>query len=203
MKSTSRLPLSYNPFVQLLGRTEITTIEEPDHLQFVVVRRRGWISLVGPPATLLVFALWALMAQHYVFAVFSAVAIFALIANYIRGPVTKLLVSQGELIARGNLDRTFIDQVKVEASDVKFLGYFMGGENDPSGLYADRGWRQTCLLPGLNKDEANAIAHTIRSKFPNLERGDTSPASLFFSGDGGVQTLSLSKDTADASASKP
>jgi hypothetical protein len=47
----------------------------------------------------------------------------------------------------------------------------MGGKNRPSGLYADQGWfKQTCLLPGLNQQQANTIADTICQKVPNIKR---------------------------------
>jgi len=88
--------------VRLLGRSEVTTIDEPDYLQFVVVRENGWIDLAGPPVVLLVLVAWAVIYQHYFFAAFAVVVgLFVLIANYANGSVTKLFVSQSELIARG------------------------------------------------------------------------------------------------------
>ena len=124
---------------------------------------------------------------------------------YLNGPVTKLFVSQNQLIARGNLNRTFTNEVKVPASEVKSLGYSMGpGEDSPSGLYADCGWlKQTCLLPGLNKQQANTIADAIRRKFPDLERGDKSPNSLIFGEKSGVVTLGLAKNQTDPIQRKP
>jgi hypothetical protein len=157
--------------VRLLGRNEVTTIDEPDYLQFVLVRENGWIDLVGPPVALLVFVAWAVIYQHYFFIAFAVIGLFALIANYANGSITKLFVSQSELIARGNLDRALTDEVKVKVSDIESLDYRMGGRNSPSGFYASQGWlKQTCLLPGLSKQKANAIADAICERFPNIKR---------------------------------
>jgi hypothetical protein len=191
--------------VKLIGHAEVTTIEEPGQLQFVVTRENGWIDLVAPSAVLILVFVWACVFGHFFVAVFSVVGLFGLGAYYLNGPITKLFVSQNQLIARGNLDRTFTNEVKVPASEVKSLGYSVGpSEDSPSGLYADRGWlKQTCLLPGLNKQQANTIADAIRRKFPDLERGDKSPNSLIFSEKSGTVALGLAKTQTDQISPKP
>jgi hypothetical protein len=161
--------------VKLIGKTEITTIDEPDQLQFAVVSQSGWIDLLGIPLVSIVFAAVASISGHPFLALYSALILVAILAkaimNYPDGSVIKLFVSQCELIARGDLGRTFADEVKAKSADVKSLGYQMGGKNSPSGLYADQGWlKQTCLFPGLNKQQANDIADTICRKFPNIKR---------------------------------
>lgn len=179
--------------MKAFGHSEITTIDDPDGLQFVVVRANGYVDFFAPIAALLAFGLWAVIAHHFILVIISTVGLFSLLASYARGPVTRLAVSQYELVASGNLDRTFTDHLRVETKNVKSLGYFVGYENEPSGLYADQGWRQTCLLPGVSKEEADTIAETIRGKFPDLERGDTSSRSLLYSESSGIQTLGLAE----------
>jgi len=105
------------------------------------------------------------------FCVFGAGAI---IAYHLNGTVTKLFVSGSELIARGNMGKTFKNEIIVPASEVKYLGYDTGGENNPAGLYVSRGWRHNCMLPGISKNQTIAIADAIHTKFPQYQRQDGS-----------------------------
>lgn len=186
--------------MKLIGHTEITTIDEPDHLEFVAVRKHGVLDLSLPPAIAIAFLIWIGLSQHWYYAVFPLIALFYLFASWMNGPVTRLAVSGHELIARGNLQKSFTNEVRILASEVKSIGYDSGGENEPSGFYVQHGWKNTCLLPGLNREQADGVALLIRRRYPDLEPGDRQPASMLFSGNGGLITLSIPRDDSQSAA---
>lgn len=180
--------------MKLIGHTEITTIDEPDHLEFVAVRKHGVFDLFLPPAIAIAFLIWIGLSQHWYYAVFPLIALFYLFASWMNGPVTRLAVSSHELIARGNLQKSLTTEVRLLASEIKSISYSAGDEGEPSGLYAQHGWKHTCLLPGLNLEQADGIALLVRRRYPDLELGDRQPASMLFSGNGGLITLSIPRD---------
>jgi hypothetical protein len=124
------------------------------------------------------------------FPVFGAVP---LIADWIHGRVTAFQVTETNLSARGNLDRTFQDQFDIEITAVKSIGFQSGYEDCPSGLYVTHGWKSTCVLPGINKEECSQIVGAIYRKFPDLDIGDRDSGSLLFGPDGGLVALEISK----------
>jgi len=156
--------------VKLIGQTNISTTQEPDHLQFIVTQERGWIELLIP-LTLLAFGLWALFLERYLFVAFCLAGAVFLVARFGKASVTQLDVSQSEMITRDNPEGSFSGEKIVKAPEVKSLGYKIGNKNIPSGLYAHQGlFKSTCLLPGLKKQQANEIADLICQKFPNIKR---------------------------------
>jgi len=183
--------------MRFLSSSKITTNEFADHLQVTVSRKHGWIELLVEALVLAGITYIAQASENRIAMAVPIVGLVSLIYYWFKPTDTKLFVTQYELTAKGNLGHTFTNGILVPASEVKSLGYFVGNENEPSGLYANRGWRMTCLLPALNKNEANSIAGTIREKFPDLERGDTTPGSILHGDDSGVQTLGLSKSRMD------
>jgi hypothetical protein len=97
--------------VTLLGTSELKAVELPGQLQFVAVSESGWIDLPGVPLVLIVFATAAWISGRIFFALSSAFVLVAVLAktimNYPDGSKIKLFVSQSDLIARGDLGRTF------------------------------------------------------------------------------------------------
>jgi len=166
--------------VNSVGKTTIETFEEPDHLLFVVTRETGWLAIVITCIFLsaFVFFLWP---DHKLFVILAILmSLFGWIASFTRGNITRLAVSEREIIARGNLERAFTDTITIDASEVRTIKYFGGREGDPAGLYIYHYIHETCVLPGLYREQAEAIIHRIRQRFPNLEQGDTNPNSFFF-----------------------
>jgi hypothetical protein len=58
-------------------------------------------------------------------------------------------------------------------------------------LYAKHGWKNTCLLPGLNPQQAGAIARTIFRRFPDIGPEDDNPDSLLFGMESDLTVLGL------------
>ncbi len=174
-------------------RAEITTIELPDELQFVVVRHAGWAERFGAPVAVAAIALWFWFSGHEILSLlFAVVGGISLVANWARGRATKLRVTETEFVASGNLDQFFSTEARAQTSDVTSIGYELGSENEPSGLYARTGWSHTCLLPGLNEEQANSIAATVSKRFPEIPVPDLTPASVLFGDESGITTLGLS-----------
>jgi hypothetical protein len=174
-------------------RAEITTIELPDELQFAVIRHAGWAERFGAPVAVAATALWLWFSGQEVFSLLiAAIGGISLVANWVRGQVTKLRVTETEFVGRGNLDQFFSTEARAQASEVTSIGYEMGSENGPSGLYARTGWSHTCLLPGLNEEQANAIAAAVSKRFPEIPAPDLTPASVLFGDESGVTTIGIS-----------
>ncbi|MFC5864901.1 hypothetical protein ACFPT7_21515 [Acidicapsa dinghuensis] len=146
--------------------------EFPDHLQIVVTRKFGMVALTLPPATMIVLIGIGILGHVWILVLMGVFGLGSFVLWYSHGPVTNLNVSASELVARGNLDRSFRTEIVVPASEVKSLGYEIGDDSEPSGLYARRSWRNTCLLPDLDRKDAIAVAEAIYHKFPQYERQD-------------------------------
>ena len=174
-------------------RTEISTIELPGELQFVVIRQAGWAGKLVVPIAVAALAVWLWFSGNEVFSILVAVVGgISLSANWAHGPVTKLRVTETELLATGNLDSVFSKEARVQASEVTSIGYEIGNEDEPSGLYARTGWSHTCLLPGLNEEEANSVAAAISKQFPEIPAADRTPTSILFGDESGITTLGIS-----------
>ncbi len=167
-----QLGASYNDPVKLIGNVKITTSEFPDHLQIVVTREFGLLMLILPPATMVALIGIGILGHFWILALMGVFGLGSFALWYRHGPVTTLNVSASELTARGNIDRSFRTEIVVPASEVKSLGYEIGDEQEPSGLYVRRSWRNTCLLPDLNRKDTMAIADAVHDKFPGFERQD-------------------------------
>ena len=158
--------------MKLLGKNQITTIDLPDQIQFVVVREQGLLVLILPPALCLGTILYGWFSRHWYFIPFGLIGLAYIAVWHLRGPVTKLFVTQDQLIAAGNLERLITSKITIPADEIKYLGFSTGGENQPIGLYALRGWHETCVLPGLGKKDVMNIADAIHAKFPRYKRQD-------------------------------
>jgi hypothetical protein len=161
---------SYNPRVKFFGSTTVTTIDEPNELQFVVTREKGAVEAIAVPILMLalVLALW--FTHHYSFSLLCALVYIAILAYSLRKLSTRLVVCADHIIASGNIARVFGKEIRVETAELKSIGYFAGIEDELSGLYAFRGHKSICLIPGIEKLKAQAIAEAIHKKFPSIKR---------------------------------
>jgi hypothetical protein len=157
--------------VRILGSADLTTIELPDQLQFVSGYQSGWVDFMAPPAALFIVFLWAMISHYYLLAWFVVIGYLLLVLWWLSTSVTRLFVTPTQLVARGNLGRTYHAERRVDTEELKTLSYFSGGNDQPPGLYAYHGWSSTCLIPKVTEVEANIIINAIHAKFPNLERG--------------------------------
>ncbi len=176
--------------MQLLGRTEFTSIEHPDSLEFMVVQEYGWLEKVLIPLIVasVIVMLWR--AGQVIFAAIAMLSTSAyFVANWIHGPATRLRVTKDELTTQGNLNKLFRTELRVSTSGINSLRWDSGGENGTSGLYVIRGWGMTLVLPGINKEQAEAIRDKIAARFPDF------PVSDRFRKESGLITLGLSKPT--------
>ena len=82
----------------------------------------------------------------------------------------------------------------VSVDDIYGIGYFAGGEDEPTGLYAFRPLSRICLAAGIDEAESQRIKSAIESKFPEMRFGKEPITSLF--GDPEIITLRLSRSAA-------
>jgi hypothetical protein len=157
--------------VRTIGKAELTTVDRGKQLEFASGYQSGWVDFLAPPAALFIVFLWAMIAHFYLIAWFVVVGYLLLVLWWLHSPVTRLLVTDTELVARGNLGRSYSDTRRVKTEDLKSLGHFHGAHNEPAGLYAYHDWSKTCLIPRLTPQESNAIVAAIHRKFPDIEHG--------------------------------
>lgn len=157
--------------MRVLGKAELTTVERPRQIEFASGYQSGWVDFMAPPAALFMVFLWAMIAHYYLIAWFVVVGYLLLVLWWLHSPVTRLLVTDTELVARGSLGRSYSDTRRVKTEDLKSLGHFHGAHNEPLGLYAYHAWTKTCMIPHLTPQESNAIINAIHRKFPDLEHG--------------------------------
>lgn len=182
--------------MRAIGRVQLTTTELPDGLEFAVEREYGWLVwAIGLAITLGTgWMLWRINTTftHLIVVTICAVLAAAAIGIWVQGRSTTLRVMSDEISAQGNINRIFSTQMRIPVSEVKWLGYEAGGDNEPSGLYLRHGWSRTCLLPGLDADQGLAVVGAIFARFPEIVPGDERGGSLFFGGESGLIDLGLS-----------
>jgi hypothetical protein len=188
--------------MKALSHSELTTVDLHSELRFSVDRHVGWLDLLAAPVILFVLldfasahpASWvhALMLKSTWPLLFALSSLLALIIGWMHGRSTELRVTSSELIATENIGRLFSTEVRMPASEVKSIGFRVGGHGRQGGLFAKRGWRYVCLLPGLNQWQAGAVARTIFRRFPEIGTVDRDPDSLLFGTDSDLTALGLS-----------
>jgi hypothetical protein len=167
--------------VQVLGSTELKTIELPDLLQFVYGYEAGWGDLVAPPAALLAALVWAWTTGHHIFVAIFIVIFGGLAFYWINITPTRLSVSLRELVSRGNHNRNIKAEVTVPASSIQSFEYFPLSANGAAGLYAQCGQKQVLLIPGLTQEQASEVVNTIRARYPQLEQNNSARTSPGYS----------------------
>jgi hypothetical protein len=189
--------------VRVLQRSQVNTVELPDRLQFVVSRENGWSGYLFLSVTVLLFfyAIW--INKSWLMLALLAMGILYFIANRSYSPTDKLTVTENEIIASRDRDLNSTGTIRVADWELVFLGYTVGDEDEPPGLYAYLDTSKICLIPDLQEKETNVITDAIRRKFPLLERGDQSSTSLLHGEESGITTLGLSSAASNKSASNP
>ena len=179
--------------MRIFGQIDIQTFDSGGELTFIVTRQRGWDDYFVLPLCIGV----GIVAWVQGFQLFSVLCIVcggaAVVANWVQGPTTRLSVTQNQIIANGNLEETFDTEIKILTSEVKSIDYVPGGEHESSGLCVRHGWSRTCVLPGINCEQAVSVRDSIAEKFPEINVYDRSPASLLHGDASGVTTLGLSE----------
>jgi hypothetical protein len=182
--------------MELFGRVQLTTVESPNAIEFVIVQEHGSVELVVIPAILLV-VIWEFwqtntpLSRIVVMVILIACSVSA-VARWVQGGITILRVTSDGLKAKGNLGKLFTTEERIAVSDIESIGFRIGNENEPSGLYVKHGWSHTCMLPGLNEEQVTSVMSAILDKFPNFAPVETGSGLLLFGTRGELTTLGLS-----------
>jgi hypothetical protein len=153
---------------------ELTTTELPDELQFTVVCRGNWVIGIFRmllPIAPLSFILFA-PSPHFSWGIRIVLLLFCLIwvssmnLSWVHGGTTTLRVTSSGLVAAGNLGKLFSTRATMPASEVAWLGFsYLQGVAD--GLSIESA-ETDIYVPGLNREQAEAVAHKIMQRFPNI-----------------------------------
>jgi hypothetical protein len=161
-----------------IGNTELTSNELPGQLEFRVDSTRGWLVfliLVILPLGFLIASLFVSVPNlRLTFSLLSLgwLAWMLILAqrSWNRTDTTTLTVTGQLFTAKGaGLKWSRSATVVVPTSEVKSFGFASGGEDEPSGLYVSCSfWNSKCLLPGLTRQQGNAVAVAIARRFPEI-----------------------------------
>lgn len=189
MKATDQVDLNY--------------IEQPDALEFSITRKRGWLStalglIIALLAVCLFWRTGRVPVQIMAILAGAGCAI-SFVANWIHGSQTRLRVTSGGLVVRGNLNSWFRNELSIDSNELTSLEWQSGGEGGDSGLYARWGWQFRCLIADITPQQAAIIRDAIAKKFPELQLGDSSPGSFLFGDESGLTSLGLSDPDSDSS----
>ncbi len=161
---------------------DFTATELADELQFRVDRKIGSFFLVTFPAICVVLlvlcSLVAFTAENApewsvgiaIGAAINLVAwpILMLIAR--ANPTTKLSVTRERFLACGRgvgPNPWSSGSATLPFSEVSWIGYL---PSQPPGLYLSSGFmRNTCVLPGLNREATNSVMGQIVRRFPECQ----------------------------------
>jgi hypothetical protein len=191
--------------MKAFGHTELTTTELPDALEFRAVYHGSLRDLGDLYLSQLVSALpvigflllFSILKKDSVRATavggvvgILAGSILALLigrmALWLRGPETVLSITSSGWVATGRLGRNFL----LKSATAPWLrAKAIGWESMGLTIVAKEFWRlNTCVLPGLNEDQAKAVRSAIMKRFPEIlyqiypETGEPNkrPASFLF-----------------------
>jgi hypothetical protein len=152
---------------------ELTTTELPDELQFTVVRRTNWVEgiirmLIIAFPILILFApsahiSWGL---RMFFLFYMIILVSSMNLSWVHGGTTTLRVTSSSLVAIGNLGKLLSTRATLPASEVTWLGFsYLQGVAD--GLSIE-GEEADIYVPGLNREQAEAVADKILQRFPSI-----------------------------------
>jgi len=150
---------------------EIEITDLGDRLEVLARTHTGALSwlftAVGAPVAVYMF--WR--ANQILAVCVAGMVVFSLLNSLRKGNETRLMIRPDGFIAEGNIHRTFAQRVTVSVNDLHSIGYFVGNEHDPHGLYALGRWSQTCMVPGIDEKTCRKIQSAIETKFPQMHFG--------------------------------
>jgi hypothetical protein len=172
--------------MEWLNQSDVEINESGDRLEMIVRTHTGmleWMITICISAfTVFLFA----KTSPVVGLLIAAIAVFSLIKATLKSNETRLTVGSGSFIVDGANPRS------VSLDEIHGIGYFIGGEDEPTGLYAFKLLGTVCLIPSLDESECQRIKCSIESKFPDMQFGKDPISGLF--GDGPeIITLGLNK----------
>lgn len=185
---------------------EFRTVEFPDALEFTIRRESGWLEQIAAPILvgLVLWTFWRTGAlwPRIIAGLAGIVTVVSWLASWLQGRDTTLRITGDEVVAEGNLGHLFMTEIRVAPSDVLWIGYDSGGEGGTSGLYLRIRWGRTCVLPGLNQEQARSLVECIEHRFPGMIPTEYE-GSLMLWDDGPLTQLNLSERARGDSERKP
>ena len=178
------------------GELEITDLG--DRLEVIYRAQHGLLGWVftGCAGAGAIYAFWTTNELLGILVV--AIFAFSLVNSFRKGNETRLIVRSDGFIVEGNIDSAFRERIAVSVDDVYGVGYFIGPEGAPSGLYARGTWSSTCLIPGIDEESCRRIKSAIEEKFPGMYFGQGELSGIFGTGPD-ILTLGLNKPASSAS----
>jgi hypothetical protein len=158
--------------MRYLSKVDLETLELANALEFTVSREDGLLETLGIPIFALIVLWYFWRTGTLWLRIIAGAAAFATVfistANRVQGGKTRLRVTREEFLAEGNLGRLFTTTIKIPTSNVSAIRFDDGGDGGISGLYVRHGWRNTPVLPRLNREQTRNVIEAIRTKFPEI-----------------------------------
>jgi hypothetical protein len=172
----------------------VEMVDRKDGLQIQVSGLRRWIDLVVAGSVLAVMAIVAWRDGSWFFLVVLLGGTIYSFIRWLDDHESQLWVTDEELEAVGDLGGSSYDHVRLRWSSISGLEYRVGGEDEPSGLYARLGGRSvTRIMALVNKKQAEEIIAAIYARFPYVEMADDDGGWLPLGGKSELTTLGLSR----------
>jgi|GEM_PF-2519037 len=131
------------------------------------LRRKGDLIVPASAAVFCVASIW--FELGIVATVSSAIILLTSLFRWFSERMIQLSVNDKTLEVRS--DAWWKTNVtRVHWSEIKRLEYMVGGDDEPSGLYAKQAsWSRTCLLSDINEKTTAQIVDAIYMRFPFVE----------------------------------
>ena len=177
-----------------IGTRQLEQRDLGDSLQFVLKRNPRWGNVIAELMVIGGVSFVAWWRHSVMLLVFAVVGIIGLVSNRLRGRETRLLVNRAEVVAQGYLQSSpaeEIEEITIPRNEITSMGWSAGGQDDSGGLYVEKGFARSYVVPGASDAQAREILAAITGKFPGFPIDDKTWASLIWGDESALMDLGL------------
>ena len=102
-----------------------------------------------------------------------------------------MLVNRAEVVAQGDLQSSPAEEMTIPLNEITSMGWSAGGQDDSGGLYVEKGFARSYIVPGASDAQAREILAAITGKFPGFPIDDKTWASLIWGDESVLMDLGL------------
>lgn len=173
---------------------QIQVVEQDDGLLIQVTGIKRNVDLLIPVAVFVGIAYMAWRDHSWLLSFGAAFAFGTAVWSRFRNEDGELRITDGEILAYGDLGGWSKGYVRFRWADISGLDYRVGAEDGPSGLFARSGqWNATCIMAGLSREQSEEVITAIFQRFPYIAMAEENDGWSLFGSGSEITTLGLSK----------